>query len=60
MVYFVEGGVERMRVRIPSSNRKPMETVIHLEDGVRGRFDGVAIRPAHRSDKSTLASFSIE
>jgi arabinofuranosyltransferase len=60
MVYFVEGGVERMRVRIPSSNRNPVETVIHLEDGVRGHFDGVAIRPAHRSDKSTLMAFTIE
>jgi hypothetical protein len=60
MVYFVEGGVERMRVRIPSLNRKPLETVIHLEDGVRGRFDGVAIRAAHLSDKSTLTSFTID
>ncbi len=60
MAYFVEGGVERMRVRIPSSNKKPMETVIQLEDGVRGRFDGVAIRPAHLSDKSTLTAFTIE
>jgi hypothetical protein len=60
MVYFYDGIVERMRVRIPSSNRKPMETVIHLEDGVRGHFDGVAIRPAHLSDKSTLTTFTVE
>ncbi len=59
-VYFVEGGVERMRVRAASANANPLETVIDLEDGVRGRFDGVAIRPADRADKSTLVSFSID
>jgi len=60
MVYFVEGGIERMRVRVPFSNLLSVESVIPIGDEIRGRFDAISIRPSHAGDKSTLFAFSVE